>query len=190
MPADFMYDQQPIPQQTAGPPPMTQPYWSIQGAERLRQARQAEQQANVKPDVQQMQLGMQYGVGPVRGQLHLLPQYQQLGNIRPFGPGEFVNRVFSDGKTGWSSEETDVFPYRGKFAVLPTLWMVNGTPMTLDRESVVQYAQQSGLNWPMFNSESEAYRWADQRERRWQQVPDGRSDLQPPLWSRQFPSRQ
>lgn len=153
--------------------------------------RSTEQSLNVKPDVAAMQQGMQYGPGPVRGQLHLLPQYQNLGNIRPFGPGEWINRVNPDGSTGWSSEETTTTRFsNGKWAVVPTLWMVNGVPMTLDEQIATQYAEQSGLNWPMFNSEAEANAWSDQREQRWQQVPMGRSDMQPPLWSRQWPSNQ
>ena len=140
-------------------------------------------EANVPGDVQAMQQGMTYGPGPVRGRANLLPQYQQLGATRPLGPGEYIDR----GNGNYSSEETITVPYHGKWAVLPSLWLVQGQPMTLDEDTAVQYAQQSGLNWPMFNSEAEANAFADQREQRWNQLPQGRTDLQPPLWSRRFP---
>ena len=81
-------------------------------------------------------------------------------------------------------------PYQGKWAVLPSLWIVHGQPMTVDEDTAAQYAQQSGLNWPTFNSEAEGNVFADQREQRWQQVPFGRTDLQMPLWSRPWPPRQ
>lgn len=187
VPQDFMYDQKPIPQDRPGPPPMTQPYWSIQGAERLRQARQAEQQANVPQDRAAIMQGMTYGPQQLRGQMNLLPQYQSLGNIRPLGPGEYVQHPDPvTGRPAISSEETITVPYQGKWAVLPSLWLVNGRAMVVDENTAVQYAQASGLNWPMFNSENEGNDWAEQREKQWYQS-GGRTDTQPPLWSRPWP---
>lgn len=152
-----------------------------------QQARQAEQQANVPRDRAAITEGMIYGPQQLYGQQHLLPQYQSLGNIRPLGPGEFIqhnNPV--TGEPTISSEETVTVPYQGRWAVLPSLWMVNGHAMVVDEDTAAQYAQASGLNWRTFNSQGEAETWAKQREQNWYRS-GGRTDTQPPLWSRPWP---
>jgi hypothetical protein len=135
-------------------------------------------------DAQAIQQGIdQPKLGVQRGRLYTLPQYNQLGPIRPFGPGEWLDR----GDGNWSSEETRTVPYGNGYAVVPGLWMVNGQPVMVDEEQAAQYAQQSRLNWPTFPDLKSAEDFATQREARWQTVPIGRSDMQQPLWSRPWP---
>lgn len=120
-----------------------------------------------------------YAPGRVKGTLHLLPQFNKLGPIRPFGPGEWIDR----GNGDWSSEETMNVPYNGGVAVLPSLWLVNGVPTTVHEDQAAQYAKASGLHWPVFPDENAANSFATNRENIWEQAPIGRSDLQSPLWS-------
>jgi len=143
-----------------------------------------EREAQTQADADAMMRGVeQPKTGPMRGRLYTLPQYNQLGQIRPFGPGEYVDR----GEGLWSSEETRTVEYGDGYAVVPGLWLVNGKPMMVDDAQAAQYAQQSKLSWPTFPTVKEAEDFATQREEKWQTVPIGRSDLQQPLWSRTWP---
>lgn len=122
--------------------------------------------------------------GPLKGRPFLLGHYNELGKVRPFGPGEYV--ATSDGS--WANEMTSTVQFpNGKWGVVPGLWLVNGTPTHVDEDQALEYAQQSGLNWPMFATQPEAEKFSINREQVWQRVPHGRSDMQSPLWSRQWP---
>ena len=125
----------------------------------------------------------EFPVGPVQGKANLLPQFGNLGQIRPFGPGEYLDM----GDKGWASEMTYTLPYNGQWSVLPGLWVVNGVPTRVTEDQATQYAQQSGLVWPSFENEELANQYANQREATWQKTPMGRSDMQPSLWSRKWP---
>jgi hypothetical protein len=159
---------------------------SLQSGTRLTRgvARDEAATAQAPKDADAMMRGVdQPKTGRQRGTLHLLPQYQSLGAIRPFGPGEWLDR--HDGS--WSSEESYTLPFKGGWSVIPSLWMVNGAPMMVDEETATQYATQSKLNWPSFPDEKTADAFATARESKWQTVPQGRSDMQQPLWSRPWP---
>jgi len=124
--------------------------------------------------------------GPLQGaRATLLPQFQGLGRTRPLGPGEYVGLA----NRGWGSEMTYTLPYQGQWAVLPGLWLMNGVPTHVTEDQALELAQASGLNWQTFADEEAAKQFADQREAFWQTAPYGRSDLQPPLWSRPWPPR-
>jgi len=115
------------------------------------------------------------------GTLHVLPQYSALGATRPFGPGEYV--MNSNG--GWSSEYSVTVEdprQPGKFMVVPSLWLINGKPTILSEDQAAATAAQSGLIFPSFGDEKAAESFSVDREGKWQKVPIGRSDLQPPLW--------
>lgn len=116
----------------------------------------------------------------------MLPHFGSLGQNRPFGPGEYLHLP----NGSWASEMTYTLPYQGKYAVLPGLWLKNGVPHHVTEDEAIELAQQSGLNWPMFDQEAHAEQYATQREQRWQTAPFGRSDFYPPLWSRQWPPQQ
>jgi hypothetical protein len=121
------------------------------------------------------------------GQLRLLEQYNSLGSIRPFGPGEFVQN--SDG--GWSNEYSVTVEdprQPGRFMVVPSLWLIQGKPTLLSEDQAAETAIKSGLSFPSFNDEKSAEAFSTARESKWQQVPVGRSDLQPPLWTKQHNS--
>lgn len=123
------------------------------------------------------------GHGPVQGKAMLRPEFQSLGRNRPFGPGEYLH--LPDGN--WASEMTYSLPYQGKFAVLPGLWLMNGVPTHVSEDQATELAQQSGLQWPTFDTQENADQYANQREARWQTTPFGRSDYYPALWSRPWP---
>jgi len=145
-----------------------------------------EHYAQVQADADAMMSGVdEPHLGPMRGDVYLLSHFNQLGPIRPFGPGEYVDR----GSGLWSSEETRTVPYGDGYAVVPGLWLVHGKPVMVDDAQAAAYAQQSGLNWPTFPDQASADAFADQREAKWQHVPIGRSDMQAPLWSRVWPPR-
>lgn len=115
------------------------------------------------------------------GTLHVLPQYSALGATRPFGPGEYV--MNSNG--GWSSEYSVTVEdprQPGRYMVVPSLWLMNGKPMLLSEDQAAETAAKSGLVFPTFGNEQSAEAFSVQREAKWQKVPVGRSDLQPPLW--------
>lgn len=123
--------------------------------------------------------------GPIAGaQPHLNSYYNQLGNTRPLGPGEWIR--MPDGSS--ASEETYTTQFRdGRWAVVPGLWLINGVPTHVSGDQAAELAQRSGLNWPMFPSSEAGDAFANQREIIWEQTPTGRTDLQQPLWSRPWP---
>lgn len=122
--------------------------------------------------------------GPIQGgKLTRLPQFDSLGKIRPFGPGEFIR--MPDGS--FANEESWTVPVGNQWWVVPGLWMVNGVATHVNEDQATEYAQQSGLNWPMFADQQKADAFAQQRESIWQTVPQGRTDMQQPLWSRKWP---
>jgi hypothetical protein len=122
-------------------------------------------------------------LGPIKGRLHRLPQYENLGQVRPFGPGEWVQ--MSSG--AMTSEESVTIPYNNRWAVVPGLWLVNGVPTKVNEDQATEYAQQSGLQWPEFDTENLANQFANHREAIWERTPQGRTDMQRALWSRKFP---
>lgn len=121
-------------------------------------------------------------VPDLAGGQNLLPQYDRLGATRPLGPGEYV--MNSDGS--WSNEYTTTVqdPQRaGQYMVIPTLWLQNGKPTILSEDDAANAAANSGLNFPRFGSLQAAKAYADRREQNWQNIPLGRTDMQPALWS-------
>lgn len=122
--------------------------------------------------------------GPVPGRFTRLPQYDQLGSIRPLGPGESV--LLPNGSS--SSEETvTVQAPNGQWLVIPGLWSINGVPTKVEDDQALEFAQRSGLIWPTFDNENWANQYAKHRENIWERTPLGRTDMQPPLWSRRWP---
>lgn len=122
--------------------------------------------------------------GPVKGALRSLPQFENLGQVRPFGPGEYLET----GPGSMASEMSVTVPYENnQWAVLPGLWIVNGVPTRINEDQATEYAKQSGLIWPTFPSQDEADKFATEREAVWEKTPHGRTDLQRPLWSRKWP---
>jgi hypothetical protein len=79
-------------------------------------------------------------------------------------------------------------PMGNQWAVVPSLWMVNGVPTRVDWRTAVQYAQQSGLTWPMFDSENWANQYARHRETVLNRPGMGTGAMEP-LWSRPWPPR-
>jgi hypothetical protein len=124
--------------------------------------------------------------GPVPGQQQLRNDYQNLGNIRPFGPGEFV-RMPNGNITSEETYTTELSP--GQWAVIPGLWIVNGVPTHVNADQAREYAIQSGLLWPYtYPTSEQADQYADQREMLWNMF-QGDTTKQPPLWSRPWPPR-
>lgn len=121
-------------------------------------------------------------LGPQPGQLHRLSQYDNLGRIRPFGPGEFLRNP--DGSMS-SEESLTVQMPNGQWAVVPGLWLIDGVPHKVNEDQAAEFAQRSGLVWPTFDSLNWAEQFANHRENIWERTPFGRTDAQPPLWSRQ-----
>jgi hypothetical protein len=140
------------------------------------------------PDARQMQQATRnIAYGPQPGKMQRLPQYDSLGSIRPFGPGEYL--LNPDGS--FSNEESVTVRHPdGHFMVVPGLWLVNGVPHKVDEDQALDYAVQSGLIWPEFQNVNYANQFAKHRETIWQGVPQGRTDLQQPLWSRKWPPQQ
>src|SRR5215469_4796399 len=112
--------------------------------------------------------------GPLKGRAQLLPQFANLGRVRPFGPGEYVDL----GNSGMANEMTYTTQLGNQWAVVPGLWLVNGVPTRVTEDQATEYAQQSGLIWPTFKSLEEADQFAQQREAVWQKTPHGRTDMQ------------
>ena len=128
-------------------------------------------------------------LGPVTGKLNVLAQYNHLGPIRPFGPGEYVAIPNpTGGPPGMTSEESLTVPYQGRWAVVPGLWLVHGVPTKVSEDQAAAYAQRSGLNWPMFDSSQAGDAYAKARELIWERTPQGRTDMQPALWNQPQPS--
>lgn len=151
--------------QPAQPPPSSPP-----GTQWLQNAvKQAQQRTSQIP------------YGPVPGQRTLLPQqYGDLGNTRPFGPGESVR--MPDG-TVTSEESYTSQLANGKWAVIPGLWLINGVPHRVREDQAVQLANQSGLDWVLSaDSQQAADKMSVDREGKWEQNSDTRT--QPPLWRR------
>jgi hypothetical protein len=122
--------------------------------------------------------------GPLKGKATLSPRYDNLGKIRPLGPGEFVSL---DGGGMANEMSWTVEMGNNQWGVVPGLWVVNGIPTHVPAPIAQQYARQSNLNWPTFGSEEDANKWAEQREAIWEKTPHGRTDMQQPLWSRKWP---
>jgi hypothetical protein len=120
------------------------------------------------------------GAPDLAGEHHLLPKYDNLGTTRPLGPGEYIKNT--DGS--WSNEYSTTVQLGDKWSVVPTLWLKNGKPTILTEDQAADTAKQSGLTFQSFPDESAAEAFSQQRENKWQQIPMGRSDMQPPLWSR------
>ena len=122
--------------------------------------------------------------GPVQGQLHLLPQFQGLGNTRPFGPGEAIR--MPNGSI--TSEETYTVQMGNRWSVIPGLWLINGTPTHLTEDQARNMAVRSGLQWPFtYDSREQADAYAKQREAIWNQTPQtlGMTVAQSALWRAQ-----
>lgn len=128
--------------------------------------------------------------GPIKVQAQrLLPEYNDLGKTRPFGPGEAVQ--MPDG--GMTSEETlTVQMPNGKWSVIPGLWLVNGVPTKVTEDQAVALATRSGLDWPYtFDNQQQADAYAVQREATWEKTPMSLSmtTAQPALWKRRNGTR-
>ena len=124
-------------------------------------------------------------LGPLKGKPNLMPQYNNLGQNRPLGPGEYV--TLPNGS--WASEMTYTLQLGNQWAVVPGLWLMNGVPTRVDEDQAAELAQQSGLQWRTFPDEKSANEYSNQRESTWEKTPVGRSDMQPPLWSKPWPPR-
>jgi hypothetical protein len=118
--------------------------------------------------------------GPVQGKSNLLPEFSSLGAVRPFGPGEYITLPSG----GMANEMTITTQLGDKWAVLPGLWIVNGVPTHVSEDQAAEYARQSGLNWPTFDTVEQADKWATDREDIWERTPHGQTQAQTPLWSR------
>lgn len=135
-------------------------------------------------------------IGTQAGTPHLLPQqYGWLGQTRPLGPGEYIA---SGG--GTESEEDYTVPVDREgnpvkdaktadhWRVIPGLWLVNGQPQHVSEDEAANLAKQSGLQWPQFpvsqfpTDKSVDAAFTNPRESKWESIPRGRTDLQPPLW--------
>lgn len=169
-------EQQPWPDQPGGAPPPTIPQPFGPG-DLPRQGPVTNVGANDQGPAAKIPLGR------VQGQPFLLPQYGNLGQTRPLGPREYIR--LPDG--GWASEMTYTVRLGNQWAVVPGLWIINGVPTRVDEDQAPELAQQSGLNWRTFPDKKSADDYAVQREQIWQTTPFGRSDMQPPLWSRRWP---
>lgn len=124
--------------------------------------------------------------GPLQGKATLLPQYSNLGQNRPFGPGEYL--ALPNG--GWANEMSYTLPMNNQWSVIPGLWMMNGVPTRVSEDQALELAQQSGLTWRSFADQKAAEQFANQREALWQKAPYGGSHAQQPLWSRPWPPKQ
>lgn len=119
---------------------------------------------------------------PQPGTPHLLPQFDNLGELRPLGPGEWLQNP----NGSWSSERTftiqDPSLNGGKPSVVPGLWIQNGRPVQLTEDQAAQAAARSHLLFPSFPTMGEAEKFANDREAVWEKTPEGHSEAQPPLW--------
>lgn len=145
-----------------------------------------------KPDPRKSYYGedMDFPVGPLKGQLHLLPQFNDLGNVRPMGPGEYIDyrgQPPLPGNPSWDSEQTYTVQHGNQWMVVPGLWLKNGQAHHVDEEEALSNALATGLVFPSFGSQQEADKFTEEREKAWEPVPFGKSDAQPPLWSRRWP---
>jgi hypothetical protein len=123
-------------------------------------------------------------LGPVKGRVRVHSRYNSLGRIRPFGPGEGVDM----GGGNYANEMTWTTQLGDKWSVIPGLWLINGVPTKVDEDQAAEYAQASGLNWPLFDSQKEADAFAQQREAFWEsQGLNHDTTAQAPLWSRPWP---
>lgn len=132
----------------------------------------------------------QFPVGRLPGRLYTLPQFNNLGRIRPFGPGEYIDTRGQNlpGNPSWDSEESVTIQRPdGKWTVIPGLWIVDGQAHHVTEDQALQYATQSGLIYPTFDTQQQAEKFTADRENKWQGIPFGRSDMLPPLWSRPLP---
>jgi hypothetical protein len=93
------------------------------------------------------------------------------------------------GDGSWASEMSYTLQLGNQWAVVPGLWVINGVPTRVSEDQAAELAQQSGLVWRTFPDERAASDFALQRENVWEKTPQGRSDMQTPLWSRPWPPR-
>src|SRR5215467_5587488 len=91
--------------------------------------------------------------GPLKGKATLSPRYDNLGKVRPLGPGEYVSL---DGGGMANEMSWTVEMGNNQWGVVPGLWVINGVPTHVPAPIAQQYARQSNLNWPTFRSEDEA----------------------------------
>lgn len=101
------------------------------------------------------------------------------GAPRPFAPGEMVENPGGS----WSSEITVTTPLDGKWAVLPSLWLVDGKPTRVSEDQATEFAKRSGLNFKTFDTEAQADQFSTDRESTWQKVGRKGARSVPPLWS-------
>lgn len=128
-------------------------------------------------------------LGPMQGKAFLNPLVAPSvpsGAARPLGPGEYVQNP--DGS--WSNEITTTVEKGaaptlngGKPSVVPTLWVINGVPTRVDEDTAAELAAKSGLQFPSFDSNDQAEKFADQRESNWQTVAPQQSAKVPALWT-------
>jgi|KBSMisStaDraftv2_1062788.scaffolds.fasta_scaffold1002176_1 hypothetical protein len=130
-------------------------------------------------------------VGALPGKLTTNPELTGFapGQPRPFGPGEYLENP----NGSWSNEISVTIPAgahmplnQGRSTVVPTLWVHNGHPVRVDPATAAQYAAQSGLQFPSFDSEDDAASFADKREQNWQAEgsPGDLTRSVPSLWTR------
>lgn len=113
----------------------------------------------------------QFGVLP--GQLFLNPALapQVLPNMpRPFAPGEYMQNP----DKSWSSEMSYTVAHPALNGGLPTnipgLWIKDGKPYHATEEEAAQFAAQSGLQWPTYQTIKSADDAAAEREAQWQRM--------------------
>lgn len=118
--------------------------------------------------------------GPVKGDLNLLPQFNDLGSTRPFGQGEFLK--MPNGSI--TSEETYTVPVGNKWYVVPGLWLIDGVPTHVTEDQAIDLMQQSNLDWPnAYDTLEEADKYSIDREQHWEDNP-GQTMSQVSLWRR------
>src|SRR5215469_12118664 len=122
-------------------------------------------------------------IGPMRGDAHLLPEFSYLGKTRPLGSGEWVTNPGGS----WSNEITATVQNpalnSGRHTVVPTLWLLNGTPTRVNEDHAGALASRSGLAFPSFDNSDKAEAFATTREDKWQGMKPEQSRQVPSLWS-------
>ncbi len=116
--------------------------------------------------------------GPLPGELHLDPNLPAQGVTRPLAPGEYLKNP--DGS--WSNEMSWTVPVKGKPAVVPGLWLINGVPTHVGEDQASELAEHSGLKFPTFATADEADKFSEDRENAWQNKEAGDKSV-PALWT-------